>query len=346
MESSEEADVLAVEGSVNDDETLVSALETFELGFFSPGKSRNRYLGIWYKNSSEAVVWVANRNNPIADTKGVLTVSDNGNLVLLDRKKSVVWSSNVSGTIEHPMTQLLDTGNLVLKDNKSISERYLWRSFDPPSDTLLACMTIGWNLKTGEERYLTSWKSADDPSPGNFTYQLDRTGLPELVIDRGSMKSYQTGPWNGIQFGAVPAVLNLIFKPTVISNESELYYTFEAVSNALNIRLWLNQSRYLQRLILEQGRNRWGVLYSVPLDQCGSYGFCGANSVCSSRKPHTCECIQGFIPKSQGYMNCVRESSLDCQKGEGFLRLVRVKVPDLIKFQLNENLNREKCEAC
>ncbi|KAE8667797.1 hypothetical protein F3Y22_tig00112370pilonHSYRG00016 [Hibiscus syriacus] len=197
LELSDEADVLAVEGSVSDGETLVSALETFELGFFSPGKSRNRYLRIWYKNSIEAVVWVANRNNPIADTKGVLTVRDGGNLVLLDRKKSVVWSSNVSGTAERPVAQLLDTGNLVLKDNKSMPERYLWQSFDSPSDTLLAGMTIGWNLKTGEERYLTSWKSADDSSPGNFTYQLDRTGLPESSLDalkRGGIVTFRDDP--------------------------------------------------------------------------------------------------------------------------------------------------------
>ncbi|GMI65500.1 hypothetical protein like AT4G27290 [Hibiscus trionum] len=345
LELSKEADVLAVDGSVSDGETLVSSLETFELGFFSPGKSRNMYLGIWYKNSPEAVVWVANRNNPIADTKGVLTVSGSGNLVILDRTKSVVWSSNVSGTVEHPVAQLLDTGNLVLKDNKSMPGSYLWQSFDSPSDTLLEGMKIGWNLKTGEERYLTSWRSADDPSPGNFTYRLDITGLPELVIDRGSMKTYRTGPWNGIGFGAVPAVPNLVFKPTVISNENEIYYTFEAVSNATNMRLWLNQSGYLQRLISEQGSNQWGVLYSVPFDQCGSYGFCGANSVCSSRRPDTCECIKGFIPKSQRSTNCVRESSLDCQRGEGFLRLVGVKVPDLSKFHLNENLNREQCKG-
>ncbi|KAK8689245.1 hypothetical protein V6N13_087967 [Hibiscus sabdariffa] len=345
LELSEEADVLAVGGLVSDGETLVSALETFELGFFSPGKSRNRYLGIWYKNSPEAVVWVANRNNPIADTNGVLTVSDSGNLVLLNRTKRVVWSSNVSGTAKHPVARLLDTGNLVLKDKKSMPESYLWESFDSPSDTLLAGMKIGWNLKTGEERYLTSWRSVDDPSPGNFTYRLDITGLPQLVIGRGLMKMYRTGPWNGIGFGAVPAVPDLVFKPILISNENEIYYTFKTVGNTINMRLWLNQSGYLQRLISDHGSNRWGVLYSVPFDQCGSYGFCGANSVCSSRRADTCECIQGFIPESQGSTNCVRESSLDCQKGEAFLRLAGVKVPDLSKFHSNENLNPEQCEA-
>ncbi|KAF5770759.1 putative non-specific serine/threonine protein kinase [Helianthus annuus] len=35
--------------ALRDDDTLVSAGETYELGFFSPGNSKNRYLGIWFK---------------------------------------------------------------------------------------------------------------------------------------------------------------------------------------------------------------------------------------------------------------------------------------------------------
>ncbi|XP_022735566.1 uncharacterized protein LOC111288880 [Durio zibethinus] len=353
LELSEEADILTVEGSVSDGETLVSPSQTFELGFFSPGNSKNRYLGIWFQNSPGAVVWVANRNNPIADGKGVLTVSDSGNLVLLNQTRNVIWSSNLSGPAENPVAQLLDTGNLVLRENKSMTQSYLWQSFDYPSDTLLAGMKIGWNLKTGEERFLSSWKSAEDPSPGSFTYRIDINGLPQLVIERGLMTNYRTGPWNGIGFGAVPAVPNLVFKPIVISNENEVYYIYEAVSIAITMRLWLNQSGYLQRLILNQGSNEWDALYSAPFDQCDSYGLCGANSICSSRRSDTCECLTGFIPKSQEgkgtnkslSTNCVRESSLDCRKGEGFLRLVGVKVPDLLKVQLNKSMSLKKCEA-
>ncbi|TYI58091.1 hypothetical protein E1A91_D11G329300v1 [Gossypium mustelinum] len=324
LELSDEADVIGAEGSISDGETVVSSLETFQLGFFSPGKSRNRYLGIWYKNSPGAVVWVANRNNPIAEGKGVLTLSDTGN-ILLNQTNTVVWSTNVSGAARNPVAQLLDTGNLVLKDNKSMPESYLWQSFEHPSDTLLPGMKIGWNLKTGEERYLTSWTSADDPSLGSFTYRLDKNGLPQLFIDRGSVKRYRTGPWNGIGFGG--------------------YHTYEPASNSITMRLWLNQSGYLQRLIWEQKSNEWDVLYSAPFDKCGSYGSCGVNSICSSRRADACECIKGFISKSQESKNCLRESPLDCQKGEGFTRLDGVKVPDLLKIELNESLNPTGCEA-
>jgi hypothetical protein len=47
--------------SLRDDMTLVSKNGRFELGFFNPGSSKNRYLGIWLKNISvKTVVWVAN----------------------------------------------------------------------------------------------------------------------------------------------------------------------------------------------------------------------------------------------------------------------------------------------
>lgn len=48
--------------------------QSFELGFFSPGKSENRCLGIWYKSTPETVVWVANRDDPIAECYRVLTI--------------------------------------------------------------------------------------------------------------------------------------------------------------------------------------------------------------------------------------------------------------------------------
>ncbi|KAK8272382.1 hypothetical protein V6Z11_D11G327500 [Gossypium hirsutum] len=345
LELSEEVDVLGVEGSISDGETLVSSLETFQLGFFSPGKSRNRYLGIWFKTCPGTVVWVANRNNPIADGQGVLTVSDSGNLVLLNQTKSVVWSSNMSGTAQNPVAQLLDTGNLVLKDNKSTAGSYLWQSFDYPSDTLLPGMKVGWNLKTSEERYLTSWKSADDPSPGNFTFRLDKNGLPQLVIDTESMRTYRTGPWNGFGFEAIPAYLNFLFKHNVVSNENEIFFSYEVANKEITTRLWLNYTGYLQRLIFTHDSKIWEFLYSAPFDKCGIYGFCGANSICSSRRADACKCLKGFISKSQESKNCVRESSLDSQKGDGFTRLVGVKVPDLLKFQLNESLNLKQCEA-
>jgi len=92
------ANTLTLSQSIRDGgtRTLVSKDGSFELGFFSPGSSRNRYVGIWYKNIPvRTVVWVANRNNPINDSSGFLMLDNTGNFVLVSNNNStVVWSSN------------------------------------------------------------------------------------------------------------------------------------------------------------------------------------------------------------------------------------------------------------
>jgi hypothetical protein len=99
--------------------SLVSKYGSFELGFFSPGSSSNRYLGIWYKNIPlRTVVWVANRRHPIKDLSGVLMVNGSGNLLLLDQNRTVVWSANSTKKARNPIAQLLESGNLVLTDDQ------------------------------------------------------------------------------------------------------------------------------------------------------------------------------------------------------------------------------------
>uniref|UniRef100_A0A2N9F4K3 Bulb-type lectin domain-containing protein n=1 Tax=Fagus sylvatica TaxID=28930 RepID=A0A2N9F4K3_FAGSY len=131
-------------------ETLVSAGGSFELGFFSPGSSKNRYVGIWYVISKGTVVWVANRETPLENHSGVLNVTEKGILVLLDTaNNTIIWSSsNTSRTAgNNPTAQLLDSGNLVVKDrNIDNPDNILWQSFDYPCDTLLPDMKVGWDF--------------------------------------------------------------------------------------------------------------------------------------------------------------------------------------------------------
>lgn len=169
--------------SMKDGQTLVSAGKIFELGFFSPSMSSRRYLGIWYIISKSAVVWVANRENPLTDHSRVLNISRQGILVLLNGTKEVVWSSNTSGTAQKPIAKLLQSENLVVKDeNDDSEEKFLWQSFDYPSDTLLPGMKLGKNLVTGLNKVISSWKDTDDPARGKFTQEIDLHGYPQSVL--------------------------------------------------------------------------------------------------------------------------------------------------------------------
>ncbi|KAK8612535.1 hypothetical protein V6N13_092648 [Hibiscus sabdariffa] len=116
------ADTITVDHFIqdNNDDAIVSSGNTFALGFFNPGNSRNRYVGIWYYQiPDKTVVWVANRDNPIKDNSGILRIDGRGNLALFQGNQTLpVWSTNIaiSGT-GNSIAQILDSGNLVLLQN-------------------------------------------------------------------------------------------------------------------------------------------------------------------------------------------------------------------------------------
>ncbi|KAL5548121.1 hypothetical protein UlMin_003352 [Ulmus minor] len=337
----------------DDNTTMVSSSQMFELGFFSPGSSKNRYLGIWYKATPDVVVWVANRNNPLQDSSGELTFGDSGNLILVNRTKSVIWSSNSSNKVSKDLVAgLLDSGNFVLREKESkSSEAYLWQSFDYPTDTLLAGMKMGWDLKTGHERYLTSWKSSDDPSNGDCTYRMSINGLPQVVLASGSTKKFRTGTWNGVRFSGQNLPTPSVFKIIYVFDKNEAALFFESTVDSVTTRVVVNNSGTSQRLLLHKKSSKWSVMYTVPYDLCESYGYCGTNALCKSNANPICECFQGFEPKSpeewkelNWVTGCKRKKHLDCEKGEGFVKLVGIKLPDLLNFWLNENISLEECE--
>ncbi|KAL8506050.1 hypothetical protein ACS0TY_017057 [Phlomoides rotata] len=96
---------------------LISSGGTFEFGFFSLENSKNRYVGTWYKKIPvRTVVCVAKRDNPLTERSGVLRVVKPGILALLNGTGTIIWSTNTSTAVQTPVAQLLDSGNLVVKD--------------------------------------------------------------------------------------------------------------------------------------------------------------------------------------------------------------------------------------
>ncbi|KAJ8628271.1 hypothetical protein MRB53_021578 [Persea americana] len=87
-------------------------------------------------------------------------------------------------------------------------------------------------------------------------------------------------------------------------------------------------------------------------DRCDQYGNCGAYGSCDSNRVVECECLRGFEPKTPSDWNlrdwsggCVRRRSLDCDgKGDGFVRLERVKLPDTSWSWVEPGLSMEDCE--
>ncbi|XP_022848664.1 G-type lectin S-receptor-like serine/threonine-protein kinase At4g27290 isoform X2 [Olea europaea var. sylvestris] len=316
-------DTLSANQVIRDGQTLVSQGQMFELGFFSPGKLNARFLGIWYKTTPDIVVWAANRNQPITDSQGILNISRNGTL-LLSRGERIIWSSNLSFVASTPVLQLLDTGNLVLIDNTNGTspKNYMWQSFDYPGNTRLPGMAMVDSPGTEQDRYLTSWRSTDDPSLGDFTYRIENHGLVELVIYNKQVKRCRSGPWNGHYFSNLPFFPTVPFKPNLALNKDRVL----VYDNSSSItRLTLDESGYLQRYMMNEGKNEWNLVMTIPRDSCDNYGRCGPNAICKINKIPICECLKGFSPRSQQDWNvqdwssgCSRIRPLDCQNGDGF----------------------------
>ncbi|KAK1325921.1 G-type lectin S-receptor-like serine/threonine-protein kinase [Acorus calamus] len=116
-------DTISPTHPISDGDFIVSNDGTFELGFFSLPNNTNRYVGIWYaKISVQTYVWIANRDNPIKDSSGVLKIGNYGNLTLFDGDGKIVWSVGQSSTSTNSTAVLHDSGNLILKEANTSDE--------------------------------------------------------------------------------------------------------------------------------------------------------------------------------------------------------------------------------
>jgi hypothetical protein len=347
-------DTITPSHAIRDGETLVSAGGSFELGFFSPGNSKGRYLGIWYKISPDAVVWVANRETPLDNHLGVLKVTHEGDIVLLSNTNSIVWSSNTSRAAVSPVLQLLDSGNLVVKDGNDIGlEKFLWQSFDYPCDTLLPGMKMGKNFVTGLERFLTPWKSTEDPGRGNFSLRIDTHGFPQLVAMEGDKIKDRAGSWNGLRFTGYPWLRpNPVFNYEFVLNENEVYYDFTLVNSSVFARVVINPSGIAGRFTWIDQTHGWELFYASLTDQCENYAFCGAYATCNANSSPACACLKGFVSKSPKDWNsvdwsdgCVRRTQLECNDGDGFLKYTGLKLPDTSSSWFNTTMSLKECEG-
>ena len=350
-------DSIGVSQSLSDGMTLVSQGGTFELGFFSPGTSQKRYLGIWYKSIPvQTVVWVANRANPINGSSGILTLNSTGNLVLR-QNDSIVWYATTSQKqAKNPVAELLDSGNLVVRnDGEAKPKAYLWQSFDYPSDTQLPGMKMGRDLQHGFNWRLTSWKSPDDPSPGHLSLELVLSDYPEFSMMNGTKKFSRTGPWNGLYFNGRPnRSYEYMFRFIYVANKDEISSMGISKVDSVLSRIVINETSHAVDFYVwvEKDKN-WNTFDTVPSNACDNYDRCGAYGYCIAAEAPICQCLKGFNQKSPQEWNssnwaqgCVRNEPLSCnvKSIDGFVKYTDLKIPDTARTRLVKNINLEDCK--
>lgn len=311
-------------------------------------------MGIWYKKiPTKTIVWVLNRDHPLTNSTGAsLNIGQNGSLVLLDNSSNVIWSSNQRNGGD-TIAQLLDTGNFVVKqENDFGSENYIWQSFDYPTDTLLPDMNLGWDRKTGINRYLRSWKGQNDPSSGDYTFKIEINGFPEIYLRNKEEIVYRSGPWNGVRFSGVPEMKPLKYLTfSFVMDQNEVYYSFHIQNRLLYSILVMSHTGNLQRFAWIPKRNLWNPFWYAPKDQCDGYKQCGTSGICDTNSSPVCECMIGFEPKNveawnlrDGSDGCVRRRRLNC-RDDGFLVLKNLKLPESTTTFVDKMMTLDHCET-
>jgi hypothetical protein len=349
---------------------VISEGQNFELGFFSPGNSSSRYVGIWYYNNTDpAVIWVANRGSPISDKSGVLRIGDDGNLMVFDGNNSEVWSSNASITSRNTTARLGISGNLILSGSDN---RDYWQSFNDPTDTFLPGMRVEVNDQMGENRAFISWKSANDSSTGSYTMGVDPRGSPQIVIWEGENRRWRSGHWDGRVFLGVPNMPGNYMYGFGLSekdNNGSRYFTYTPINSGDKLRFRIGWDGYEEQLIWEEDKGKWGVIQSQPdsANDCELYNKCGDFGVCSVSDSPICTCMKGFDPRYPDQWNrgnwsggCLRRTQLQCQRNisnvtvgndgeDGFFDLKCMKLPDftdLTNMRVNESCEDKCLQNC
>ncbi|KAG9150486.1 hypothetical protein Leryth_010855 [Lithospermum erythrorhizon] len=352
------ADTISLRQPLSGDHTITSLGGNFKLGFFSPGKSSNHYIGIWYnKVSEQTIVWVANREDPVVDKYSAELKIQDGNLVISNGSNSLVWSTNITSTTSNDVVAVLrDDGNFVLVDALNLNTSTpLWQSFDNPTHTWLPGAKISFNKRTNSKQFLSSWKNNEDPAPGLYTLEFDPNGSQYIIRWNSSEQYWTSGSWNGQIFSLVPEMrLNYIYNFSYIDNVNESYFTYSLYNPTIVSRFIMDVSGQIKQLTWLDASKEWNLFWSQPRQQCEVYAYCGAFGTCNQNSLPFCDCIDGFRRKSERDWNlndysggCERKTDLQCGNVSSTGEQDRFKAsPNMVLQQHSQLVNVGNVAEC
>ncbi|XP_042063968.1 G-type lectin S-receptor-like serine/threonine-protein kinase SD1-1 isoform X2 [Salvia splendens] len=210
-------------------------------------------------------------------------------------------------------------------------------------------MKLLQETETPNVNVLTSWKSDNDPSPGEFIFGIVNSGLSQIITTTGKERRYRAIYWDG-HFPGFPDSVDATWNAEIGSSGGKLLSIFQPLKQSVHTRLIMNSSGSFQRFVMDERGGGWVLMITSPRDSCDNYGWCGVNGVCRIYKTPECECLRGFKPKSDKEWRlfdwrsgCSRNPPLDCPKQDGFLKIQGFKFPDSLSFQLNTSMSIEEC---
>ena len=191
--------------------------------------------------------------------------------------------------------------------------RFLWQSFDHPTDTLLPGMKIGTNTKTGHHWSLTSWSSEGDPASGSFKLGMDPNNTNQLIIWWQGEIYWVSGLWQKSNFSLPQELSNDVdYHFSYHSEEKEKYFNYFVYKDVISF----------QRLSLDT----WGALWGMTTNEAPEVFL-------------TCEEPASF------YDGCFGRKNEKCFAGKGFTARKDIMLQSGFKFNEGDKLTLNDCKA-
>ncbi|KVH88251.1 putative receptor protein kinase ZmPK1 [Cynara cardunculus var. scolymus] len=282
----------------NKDDILVSSNGIFTAGFHQVGE--NAYgFAVWFSeqatSGNRTIVWMANRDAPVNGKHSKLSLQKDGNLVLMDAGRDVIWSTHTKSTSSLIILQLHSSGNLVLDDGRGQST--LWQSFDYPTDTLLP------NQPLTKSTQLVSSRSSTNYSSGFYKLFFDNDSILRLLYDGPETTTiYWPNPdlrtWEAGRFQY------LYNRRAILDSDGEFNssdgFSFRSVDFGKGpqriMKIDTDGNVRVYSLIVHERRKKWEVQWQALSQSCKIHGTCGPNSVCiySQDSGRKCSCVHGY----------------------------------------------------
>ncbi|KAF8025026.1 hypothetical protein BT93_F2012 [Corymbia citriodora subsp. variegata] len=278
-------------------DTLVSKDGAFAAGFYPVGE--NAYcFAIWFSKPSCSihnctVVWMANRDHPVNGRSSKLSLRKNGDLVLIDADRTVVWATSTgsSSGSSVKLLQLLDTGNLVLRGTQNV---VLWQSFDSPTDTLLPLQNFTRITP------LVSSRSKNNFSSGYYRLYFDNDNLLRLLFDGPKITSvYWPDPWlnswDAKRTSYNDSRVAMLDRYGNFTSSDDLKFLTSDYGAKVQRRLTVDYDGNVRVYSRSEGQE-WSVSWQAKSDPCTIHGTCGPNSMCTYHpgEGRSCICALGY----------------------------------------------------
>ncbi|KAG6752498.1 hypothetical protein POTOM_044736 [Populus tomentosa] len=186
-----------------------------------------------------------------------------------------------------------------------------------------------------------------------FSFGIGTTGGPQFLIWKDNDPYSRSDVYiNSVSFAKLSKLRPFAYYLTLNLKGDDIYVTYSASENSAILRVTLVPDGRIELLLWQEINNDWLSMWQWPSTYCEFYAQCSPFSSCDPKGSQDhCKCLPGFQPKVQQEWDtrnwtggtCVRQKALRCDKDDGFLELVNMKLPD--HSYILGNMSTNDCES-